>query len=398
MPATGSIDMRKSPRKREEQLNPAQPGTPTHSASGSGSSTSMGSVPHASPRLASKNQDPLFDDHIYNTLAPLQAMRSGQRDTTVSERGRSLENLPTSPAPPPYKSPSPTHQVQPYKSASPAHQASPGFNHRHLQYQESPRDSPKNARRGGEFCGVGSYQTQSLTRRCSLSSHSNSAASTPPTPRSGTVGSRSTLTHSPRSFNSGGRSPRHTHSFSASPAYSSGGNSGSPRTPTRAQSYRSGQYSPAKQSPSLVARRDREHENRSGQYSPAKQSPSLVARRDREHENRSGQYSPAKQSPSLVARRDRKHENVRQTGDIISSVAAKTSQSGEAHPTEREQSRRQSDDQLGDIIDIDPANLQKEDMEIAPHNFLKAESPAYDKLDGKYYYYYYYSSINISRC
>ena len=349
MPATGSIDMRKSPRKREEQLNPAQPGTPTHSASGSGSSTSMGSVPRASPRLASKNQDPLFDEHIYNTLAPLQAM-SGQRDTTVSERGRSFENLPTSPAPPPYKSPSPTHQVQPYKSASPAHQASPGFNHRHLQYQESPRDSPTNARRGGEFRGVGSYQTQSLTRRRSLSSHSNSAASTPPTPRSGTVGSRSTLTHSPRSFNSGGRSPRHTHSFSASPAYSSGGNSGSPHTPTRAQSYRS------------------------------------------------GQYSPAKQSPSLVARRDREHENVRHTADIISSVAAsiaKTSQSAEAHPTEREQSRRQSDDQLSDIIDIDPANLQKEDIEIAPHNFLKAESPAYNKLDGKYYY---YSSINISRC
>lgn len=275
----GTVEARRSPRKQEEQTNPAQPGTPTHSASASG--TNLSSSLHTSPL-----HNPAYPpgEPIYNSLAP----KNGDSNTEV---GKSSENLPSSPPPPPYKSP------------SPAHQASMGFKHE--------VDSPTGLRRevGGSH-GAVSCQTQSLNHQRSFSN----STTTPPTPRSG-AGSRSTLSHSPQSLGSGNRSPRHTHSFSGgSPMHSANGSTGSPCTPTRAHSYRRGQHSPAKQSPPR-----------------------------------------------------RGKDNMRQDGG----VTAKPLQSDKSH---------YEHDQLDVMpINIDPSALKKDDLTIAPHNFLRY-SPPYDKL------------------
>ena len=233
--------------------------------------------------------------------------------------GKSLENLPSSPPPPPYKSPSPAHQpaVGDYQT------------HLHGHYEE---DSSTGM--GGEVQSQQDvrYQTESLTRHMSLGSHGTPSTSTPPTPRLGAGGgSHSTHSNSPRSLSGANRSPRHTHSFSG--GQSAGGSS--PRTPTRAYSYKRGQHSPGKQ-----------------------QSPSLVPRRDKEHE--------------------------RQVVATAAGVKEPLQQLHESYPAiqqERTQLRltRKSIDQVDEMpINIDPSALQKEDLTIASHNFL---SPPYDKLE-----------------
>lgn len=275
--------------KQEEKLHPAQPHTPTHNVSGPSSSLS-------SPLRASYQGPPQHkqsyppDEHIYNTLAPKQE----NSDPAV---GKSLENLPSSPPPPPYKSPSPSHQASMQ-------------GHHHDNNVDSPiQVVPR---------GAGN-QTQSLT-----SSHGTSSASTPPTPQSRNR-SRSTLTsHSPQSLGSANRSPRYTHSFSGGSPMQSAGSS--PRTPIRTQSMKSGQYSPAKQSPSLVPRRDKDYGKQVS--SAAKPDASYLLQPN--------------QTPKQKA------------SDVL--------------------------DNLVTPINIDPSALQKEDLTIDPHNFLKEDSPGYDRL------------------
>lgn len=89
---------------------------------------------------------------------------------------------------------------------------------------------------------------------------------------------------------------------------------------------------------------------------------------------KSGQYSPAKQSPSLVPRRDKDY------GKQVSS-AAKPDASRLLQPNQP--SMHKASDVLDNLvtpIKIDPSALQKEDLTINPHNFLKEDSPAYDTL------------------
>ena len=271
--------------KQEEQLHPAQH-TPTHNVGAPSSSLS-------SPLRASYQGPPQHkqsyppEEHIYNTLAPKQE----NSDPAV---GKSLENLPSSPPPPPYKSPSPPHQASMQ-------------GHHHDNDVDSPiRVVPH---------GAGN-QNQSLT-----SSHNTSSASTPPTPQSG---NRSRTSHSTQSLGSANRSPRYTHSFSGGSPMQSAGSS--PRTPIRTQSMKSGQYSPAKQSPSLVPRRDKDYGK---QVSSAAKSDAS--------------YLLQPNQPSM-----------QRASDVL--------------------------DNLVTPINIDPSALQKEDLTINPHNFLKENSPGYDTL------------------
>ncbi|CAI8023157.1 hypothetical protein GBAR_LOCUS13567 [Geodia barretti] len=155
--------------------------------------------------------------------------------------------------------------------------------------------------------------------------NSSHTASTPPTPRFGDKlrdGSQSTLSNtSPRMAGAVVSRPRHTQSFSAGSQLSSasGSAAGSPRTPTRARSLKTSQHSPPKQ-----------------------------------------------KSPSLIPRRVGK-----ENGAVSGSV--------EPYPLEQRQLQPVHDEMQ---IPIDPSALQKEDLSIAPHNFLtRSSSPHQDKLD-----------------
>ena len=244
----------------------------------------------------------------------------------MGESGKSLENLPSSPPPPPYQPPSPGHLAT-------------GINKTRIIHSHYEEDSTTGMLGGVESRQGVSSQAQSLTQQMSLSSHGTPSTSTPPTPRSGAGGgSHSMLSNSPRSIGSANRSPpRHTHSFSGGSSKLSTGGS-SPRTPTRAYSYKRGQCSPSKQ-----------------------QSPSLVPRRDKEH---GGQ---------VVAATAGVKEPLQQLDE--NSPAMRQGQS-QRHLTHT------STDQVDETpISIDPSALQKENLTIAPHNFL---SPTYDKLaDGE---------------
>jgi hypothetical protein len=297
----------KAQRKAQKEGRPIYSGINTSSALDASPQTSR-QHNHSNPTA----------EPIYNRLAPKEDVDS----TAVVGSGKSLENLPSSPPPPPYKSPSPAHQpaVGDYQT------------HLHGHYEE---DSSTGM--GGEVQSQQDvrYQTESLTRHMSLGSHGTPSTSTPPTPRSGAGGgSHSTHSNSPRSLSGANRSPRHTHSFSGGSSKQLAGGS-SPHTPTRAYSYKRGQRSPGKQ-----------------------QSPSLVPRRDKEHE--------------------------RQVVATAAGVKEPLQQSHESYPAiqqERTQLQlsRKSIDQVDEMpINIDPSSLQKEDLTIAPHNFL---SPPYDKLE-----------------
>ena len=155
--------------------------------------------------------------------------------------------------------------------------------------------------------------------------NSSHTASTPPTPRFGDKlrdGSQSTLSNtSPRMAGAVVSRPRHTQSFSAGSQLSSasGSAAGSPRTPTKARSLKTSQHSPPKQ-----------------------------------------------KSPSLIPRRVGK-----ENGAVSGSV--------EPYPLEQRQLQPVHDEMQ---IPIDPSALQKEDLSIAPHNFLtRSSSPHQDKLD-----------------
>lgn len=253
------------------------------------SSVHFGSPFHHRPPRPNQSYPP--DEHIYNTLAPKQ----GNDDSGAAEGQTLSENLPSSPPPPPYESPSPSHQ------------ASMSLKQGHLEHDV---DNPT----GIQELGQAGHHTQSL------SSHGTPSASTPPTPQSGN-GSRSTLTsHSPRSLSSVNRSPRYTRSFSGGSPMQSAGSS--PHTPIRTLSMRSGQYSPAKPSPPLVPRRNKDH---------GKQ----VAKSD-------GIFPLQTQQLSM-----------QKTSDVL--------------------------DDLVTPINIDPSALQKEGLTINPNNFLN-DSPAYDRL------------------
>ena len=155
-------------------------------------------------------------------------------------------------------------------------------------------------------------------------SHSSHTASTPPTPRFGDRRECSQSTLSNNSPRLAVNRPRHTQSFSGGSQLSSAGGSaaGSPRIPTRARSLKTSEYSPPKQN-----------------------------------------------SPSLIAKR---------TGKEYGTV----SEPVKTHPDEHEQFQHAHKRNHEMQIPIDPSALQKEDLTIAPHNFLnRSSSPPQDKLD-----------------
>ena len=201
----------------------------------------------SSARAAAQRQgsypEPTTEEPLYNRLAPLQP-----KDSEVESR-ESTENLPSSPPPPPYKSPSPAHQAA---MGLVSHEVEPS---NETQAETVPYESP--------------------THQRSTTSH---AESTPPTPRSGErhggSSRSSTLTNnSPRSVGSGVNRPRHTQSFSGGNS-SAGSATGSPHTPTRARSLKAGQYSPAKQrSPALAKKADEEHRQVAKQLALAHRMP-----------------------------------------------------------------------------------------------------------------------------
>ena len=159
---------------------------------------------------------------------------------------------------------------------------------------------------------------ESPTRQRSTGSHTTS---TPPTPKSG---ERSLPNNSPRSAGASVNRPRYTQSFSGgSPMSSAAGSAtGSPHTPTRARSLKASQYSPKQPSPSLIPRR-----------------------RGVEYGSSTGPYPLERGQP-------------------LQSVPHGSNES-DAMP-----------------IPIHLSALQKEDMNISPHNFLNvSSSPPYDKLE-----------------
>ena len=246
--------------------------------------------PHSYP-------DTTAEEPLYNRLAPLHP-KEIEAETAEAETRQSIENLPSSPPPPPYKSP------------SPAHQAAMGIVSHEIDGSSEAKEE--------------AVIHESPIHQRSISLHTTS---TPPTPRSGERhgGSRSTLisNNSPRSVGSGANRPRYTQSFSGtSPMNSSAGSAaGSPHTPTRARSLKTTQYSPAKQN-----------------------SPAMIPKKTgRPYEPGSGSAEPY-----LL---------------------------GHAKPPPAQS----SNDEIP--IPIDPSALQKEDLAIAPHNFLTlSSSPPYDKL------------------
>ena len=157
-------------------------------------------------------------------------------------------------------------------------------------------------------------------------SNSSHTTSTPPTPRFGNrqEGSQSTLSNnSPQlPVSAGVNRPRHTQSFSggSKPSSATGSAAGSPHTPTRARSLKTSQYSP-----------------------PNQKSPSLIPKRTgKDYGNASGSVPPLG------------HRQL--------------------------QPAHNSNDEMQ--IPIDPSALQKEDLTIAPHNFLtRSSSSPQDKLD-----------------
>ena len=285
------------------------------------STMTTSSAPHVS--LQHNHSNPMPAEPIYNTLAPKQKEDENGSTATEEGMGRSLELLPSSPPPPPYKSPSPTNEARVIGLAQ-----MPSRGH-------SEVDSSTGMLRETELDKAVVHETQALTPQRSFGSR---IMSTPPTPRSGERlgGPHSTTSkHSPQSLSSTpNRSPRYTHSFSGrSPAHSgtSSATGSSPHTPTRARSMKSGQYSPAKQ-----------------------QSPSQVARRiaqERTRQDGSTTTTQSDGSPPIV----HKHSPQKPVQD--------SSNEFESRP-----------------IDINPSALQKDDLTIAPHNFLDASSPLYDKL------------------
>ena len=216
-----------------------------------------------------------------------------------------MENLPSSPPPPPYKSP------------SPAHQAAMGLVQMPVTINHS---------------GEGSTEALGHERQSRARQHSQTTA-TPPTPRLGAqqTGSHSTLSNN--SSHSIGRSTHHTQSFSGgSPMNSNAGSAtGSPHTPIRARSLKEENYSPDKQ-----------------------------------------------QSPPFIPKRG---EHRRGGRDVLS------------EQREREHAMRLGRDNAVPIA-IDPSALQKEELTIAPHNFLnRSSSPTYDKLESKSTSYTIYKDI-----
>lgn len=95
----------------------------------------------------------------------------------------------------------------------------------------------------------------------------------------------------------------------------------------------------------------------------------------RAHSLKSDQYSPLKQqSPSFTPKK--RHEHERNVGNALSDFI---------NPGELEQVQSSDGAFEAAPINIDPSALQKEDLTIAPHNFLNmSSSPPYDKLgEGK---------------
>ena len=286
------------------------------------------SVPHASAHKTQHAHSTPTGDPIYNTLAPKDTSE-GESDTAAEGSvGRSFELLPSSPPPPPYKSPSPPHET-----------AVAGFG-------QMPHHTAESSTGWQRESVTQNTRTQSANRQ-----HLFSSQAPPPTLRTSgeqSGGSHSTLSNaSPQLSGSANRSPHFTHSFSGGSPSGSTATGSSPRTPIRAHSLKGGQQSPAKQ-PLL----------------------SLVPRRKEEF-GRDGNGATA-----------RKTQPVRQNKGPLD------------HTT------RGSGDELGAIpIDIDPSVLQKEDLSIAPHNYLKAPSPPYDKLDeGKCTYMYMYTLVHVYTC